>query len=70
MALDVYLQIDGIKGESTDTDHKDWIELTSAQWGVVQPAAERHPRAADSPRNAASTASCRCRSWPTSRRRS
>jgi type VI secretion system secreted protein Hcp len=37
MALDVYVQIDGIKGESTDTDHKDWIELTSAQWGVVQP---------------------------------
>lgn len=37
MALDVYLQIDGINGESADTDHKDWIELTSAQWGVVQP---------------------------------
>ena len=36
MATDVYLQIDGIKGESQDDKHKDWIEITSAQWGVVQ----------------------------------
>jgi len=37
MAIDVYLQIDGIKGESQDDKHKDWIEITSAQWGVLQP---------------------------------
>ncbi|CDG84868.1 Hcp family type VI secretion system effector [Janthinobacterium agaricidamnosum] len=37
MALDVYLQIDGIKGESTDSGHQGWIEVTSAQWGVMQP---------------------------------
>ncbi|MFM9434299.1 type VI secretion system secreted protein Hcp [Janthinobacterium sp. CG_23.3] len=37
MAIDVYLQIDGIKGESTDDRHKDWIECTSAVWSVVQP---------------------------------
>ncbi|MET3117219.1 type VI secretion system secreted protein Hcp [Undibacterium sp. GrIS 1.8] len=37
MAIDVYLQIDGIKGESTDTDHKDWIECTGVQWEVLQP---------------------------------
>lgn len=37
MAIDVYLQIDGIKGESQDDKHKDWIEITSAQWGVTQP---------------------------------
>ncbi|MES2159876.1 MAG: type VI secretion system tube protein Hcp [Pseudomonadota bacterium] len=37
MAIDVYLQIDGIKGESTDSAHPGWIELTSAQWGVKQP---------------------------------
>jgi type VI secretion system secreted protein Hcp len=37
MAIDVYLQIEGIKGESHDDKHKDWIELTSAQWGVNQP---------------------------------
>jgi type VI secretion system secreted protein Hcp len=37
MAIDVYLQIDGIKGESQDSMHQDWIELISAQWGVTQP---------------------------------
>lgn len=37
MTIDVYLQIDGIKGESQDDKHKDWIELTSVHWGVIQP---------------------------------
>jgi type VI secretion system secreted protein Hcp len=37
MAIDAYLQIDGIKGESADSSHQGWIELSSAQWGVVQP---------------------------------
>ncbi|MCG2583519.1 type VI secretion system tube protein Hcp [Massilia sp. TS11] len=37
MAIDVYLQLDGIKGESTDDRHRDWIELTSVHWGVSQP---------------------------------
>ena len=37
MAIDVYLQIDGIKGESMDDRHKDWIECTSVSWGVTQP---------------------------------
>jgi type VI secretion system secreted protein Hcp len=37
MAIDVYLQIDGIKGESTDAAHVGWIEVTSAQMGVRQP---------------------------------
>lgn len=37
MAIDVYLQIDGIKGESQDDKHRDWIEVASAQWGVTQP---------------------------------
>lgn len=37
MAIDVYLQIEGIKGESQDSAHQGWIELSSAQWGVVQP---------------------------------
>lgn len=37
MAIDAYLQIDGIKGESQDSAHQGWIELTSAEWGVVQP---------------------------------
>lgn len=37
MAIDVYLQIEGIKGESTDSTHPGWVEITSAQWGVLQP---------------------------------
>lgn len=37
MAIDVYLRIDGIKGESADEGHKDWIECTSAVWSVAQP---------------------------------
>jgi type VI secretion system secreted protein Hcp len=37
MAIDVYLQIDGIKGESQDDKHKDWIEVTGVHWGVFQP---------------------------------
>jgi len=37
MAIDVYLQIDGIKGESTDNSNKDWIECKSVQWQVLQP---------------------------------
>ncbi|MFZ3290274.1 MAG: type VI secretion system tube protein Hcp [Telluria sp.] len=35
MALEVYLQIDGIKGESADASHQGWI--TSAHWGETQP---------------------------------
>lgn len=37
MATDVYLQIDGIKGESADSAHLGWIELFSAHMGVTQP---------------------------------
>jgi type VI secretion system secreted protein Hcp len=38
MASDIYLQIDGLKGESTDTDHKDWIEIHSFNHSISQPA--------------------------------
>ena len=37
MAIDVYLQIDGIKGESSDGAHKDWIECLCVEWAVLQP---------------------------------
>ena len=37
MAIDVYLQIDGIKGESKDDKHKDWIECSSVHWSMSQP---------------------------------
>lgn len=37
MAIDVYLQIDGIKGDSTDAQHPGWIECESVSWAVSQP---------------------------------
>jgi type VI secretion system secreted protein Hcp len=37
MATDIYLLIDGIKGEATDSVHKDQIELSSASFGMEQP---------------------------------
>jgi len=37
MAIDVYLQLDGIKGESADSQHPGWIECTMADWMIVQP---------------------------------
>ena len=38
MAFDAYLQIDGVKGESTDSEHKDWIEILSYSQPSTQPA--------------------------------
>jgi type VI secretion system secreted protein Hcp len=37
MAIDVYLQIEGIKGESTDSAHQGWIECQSVNWSLHQP---------------------------------
>jgi type VI secretion system secreted protein Hcp len=37
MAADFYLQIDGIKGESADSNHAGWIECTSVNWSIHQP---------------------------------
>jgi type VI secretion system secreted protein Hcp len=39
MAIDVYLQISDIKGESNDEKHKGWIEVCHVVWGVDQPRA-------------------------------
>ncbi len=33
-AADYFLKIEGIKGESTDQQHKDWIDIQSFSWGV------------------------------------
>jgi len=35
MASDYLLEIDGIKGESSDSKHKDKIEITSFSWGAT-----------------------------------
>jgi type VI secretion system secreted protein Hcp len=40
MAIDAYLQIDGIKGESADDKHREWIEVFHVVWGIHQPRAE------------------------------
>lgn len=37
-AYDCFLKIDGIDGESTDENHKDWIEVLSYSHGVSQPS--------------------------------
>lgn len=34
---DIYMQIDGLKGESTDSEHKDWIELLDYKHCIEQP---------------------------------
>jgi type VI secretion system secreted protein Hcp len=36
MAVDYFLKIDGIKGESHDSKHKDEIDLVSWSWGETQ----------------------------------
>ena len=37
MAIDVYPQLDGIKGESADSQHPGWIECSSVNWKLHQP---------------------------------
>ena len=36
MAVDMFLQLDGIKGESKDHKHKDEIQIESFSWGMNQ----------------------------------
>ena len=36
MTVGIYLQLPGIPGTATERGHEDWIELTSATWGVEQ----------------------------------
>lgn len=37
MAVDIFMKIEGIDGESTDDGHPKWFELESANSGVSQP---------------------------------
>jgi len=37
MAVDMFLKIEGIDGESTDAAHEKWIEVVSYSLGVAQP---------------------------------
>ena len=36
MAVDIFLELDGIKGESKDHKHKDQIDVLSWSWGMSQ----------------------------------
>ncbi len=37
-AVDMFLKIEGVDGESTNATHKGWIEVQSWSWGVSQPS--------------------------------
>jgi len=37
-AVDMFLKIEGVKGESQDSSHTDWIEILSYSHGVSQPS--------------------------------
>src|SRR5215467_7376808 len=39
MAVDMFLKLDGIKGESKDSKHKDEIHIESFSWGMSQTGA-------------------------------
>ncbi len=45
MAIDYFLKIDGIPGESLDSKHKDEIEVEAWSWGEANPTAARAPGA-------------------------
>ena len=36
MAVDYFLKVDGIPGESADAKHKDEIDVLAFSWGVSQ----------------------------------
>ena len=36
MAVDYFLKLDGIQGESVDSKHKDEIQIQSWSWGASQ----------------------------------
>lgn len=38
MAVDMFLKVDGINGESTDEKHKGWIDVLSFGWGASNPS--------------------------------
>jgi len=37
MAVDMFLKIDGIDGESVDAKYQKWVEALSFSWGILDP---------------------------------
>ena len=48
-ALDMFLKLDGIPGESADELHKGWIDVLSFSWGLATPEDSRSGRAVFGP---------------------
>ena len=42
MAVDMFLELDGVKGESVDKAHKDKIDIMSWQWGIANSGTFHH----------------------------
>jgi type VI secretion system secreted protein Hcp len=42
MAVDMFLKLDPIKGESADSKHKDEIDVLSWSWGLNQTGSQHH----------------------------
>lgn len=42
MAVDMFLELDGVKGESVDKHHKDKIDILSWQWGLSNSGTFHH----------------------------
>jgi type VI secretion system secreted protein Hcp len=42
MAFDSFLKLDGIKGDASDSKHKDEIEVFSFHWGATQTGTSSH----------------------------
>jgi type VI secretion system secreted protein Hcp len=38
MSIALYLKVEGASGESKDSKHKEWVDLDSFHWGVLQPS--------------------------------
>lgn len=36
MAIDMFLKVEGVSGESNDSNHKEWIDINSFSWGASQ----------------------------------
>ncbi len=37
MAIDMFLKVDGVTGESNDSNHKNWTDIHSFSWQASQP---------------------------------
>src|SRR5262245_9866193 len=48
MAVDMFLRLDGVKGESKDSKHAGEIEIESVNWGAAQRGTSSHGTGAGS----------------------